>query len=45
MTPPTRALSTLAFLTLLFIAFVMGANHVAARLAFNHGVEQRQAHA
>ena len=39
MTPPTRALSTLAFLTLLFIAFVMGANHVAARLAFNHGVD------
>ncbi len=39
MTPPTRALSTLAFLTLLFIAFVMGANHVAARPAFNHGVD------
>ena len=39
MTTPTRALSTAAFLTLLLIAFVMGANHVAARLAFNHGVD------
>lgn len=34
-----RALSGLAFATLLFIAFVMGANHVAARLAFDHGVD------
>ena len=39
MTTPTRALSTAAFLTLLLIAAVMGANHVAARLAFNHGVD------
>jgi drug/metabolite transporter (DMT)-like permease len=38
-TTPTRALSTAAFLTLLLIAAVMGANHVAARLAFNHGVD------
>ena len=39
MNSPPRALSTLAFLTLLFIALMMGANHVAARLAFNHGVD------
>ncbi len=39
MTAPTRALSTLAFLTLLLIALLMGANHVAARMAFNHGVD------
>lgn len=32
-----RALSALAFATLLLIALMMGANHVAARLAFNHG--------
>lgn len=32
------ALSATAFLTLLLIALMMGANHVAARLAFNHGV-------
>lgn len=37
--PPTRALSGLAFATLLSIAFVFGANHVAARLAFDHGVD------
>lgn len=34
-----RRLSTTAFLTLLLIALMMGANHVAARLAFNHGVD------
>lgn len=28
-----------AFATLLLIAFMMGANHVAARTAFNHGVD------
>ncbi len=41
MTPsPSRtALSATAFLTLLLIALMMGANHVAARLAFNHGVD------
>jgi drug/metabolite transporter (DMT)-like permease len=37
--PPARALSLAAFGTLLLIALVMGANHVAARLAFNHGVD------
>ncbi len=39
MTPPTRTLSGTAFATLLLIALMMGANHVAARLAFNHGVD------
>lgn len=34
-----RALSATAFATLLLIALVMGANHVAARVAFNHGVD------
>ena len=34
-----RALSGAAFATLLLIALMMGANHVAARLAFNHGVD------
>ena len=38
-TPPTRKLSATAFATLLLIALMMGANHVAARLAFNHGVD------
>jgi drug/metabolite transporter (DMT)-like permease len=33
------ALTTTAFATLLLIAFMMGANHVAARLAFDHGVD------
>ncbi|MBT9489116.1 MAG: DMT family transporter [Rubrivivax sp.] len=32
-------LSTAAFATLLLIALMMGANHVAARLAFDHGVD------
>ncbi|MFW2357162.1 DMT family transporter [Hydrogenophaga sp.] len=35
---PTASLSTSAFATLLLIAFMMGANHVAARLAFDNGV-------
>ena len=39
MAPPARKLSATAFATLLLIAFMMGANHVAARLAFNHGVD------
>lgn len=39
MSAPTRALSTAALATLLLIAFVMAANHVAARLAFDHGVD------
>jgi drug/metabolite transporter (DMT)-like permease len=35
----TRALSSTAFATLLLIALMMGANHVAARVAFNNGVD------
>lgn len=34
-----RPLSGSAFATLLLIASMMGANHVAARLAFDHGVD------
>lgn len=37
-TSTTPGLSTTAFATLLLIAFMMGANHVAARLAFDSGV-------
>jgi len=37
--PNTRAISGAAFATLLLIALMMGANHVAARIAFNHGVD------
>lgn len=33
------ALTRAAFATLLLVAFMMGANHVAARLAFDHGVD------
>ena len=36
---PAPALNRAAFATLLLIAFMMGANHVAARVAFNHGVD------
>ena len=38
---PSRpaALPAAAFATLLLIAFVMGANHVAARVAFDHGTD------
>jgi len=36
---PARALSAAAFATLLLIALVMGANHVAARIAFDNGVD------
>ena len=39
MTPLARPLSASAFGTLLLIATMMGANHVAARLAFNHGLD------
>ena len=39
MNPPVRALSAGAFATLLLIALMMGANHVAARIAFNNGVD------
>ena len=35
--PP--GLTGAAFATLLLIAFMMGANHVAARTAFNHGLD------
>ena len=35
----SRALTGTAFATLLLIALMMGANHVAARIAFNHGVD------
>ncbi len=37
MNAPAR-LTLTGFATLLLIAFMMGANHVAARFAFNHGV-------
>ena len=36
---PAKAISGTAFATLLLIALMMGANHVAARVAFNHGVD------
>jgi drug/metabolite transporter (DMT)-like permease len=39
MTSSTKALSGTAFATLLLVAAMMGANHVAARLAFDHGVD------
>ncbi len=39
MSSPARALSATAFATLLLIALMMGANHVAARIAFNNGVD------
>lgn len=35
----STALSGTAFATLLLIAFMMGANHVAARMAFDHGLD------
>ena len=38
-TTATTALTTTAFATLLLVAFMMAANHVAARLAFDHGVD------
>ena len=38
-TAAVRALSMTAFVTLLLIALIMGANHVAARIAFNHGAD------
>ncbi len=37
--PPGERLPVGAFATLLLIAFMMGANHVAARLAFEHGLD------
>jgi drug/metabolite transporter (DMT)-like permease len=36
---PAAALPLAAFATLLLIALLMGANHVAARVAFDHGVD------
>ena len=39
MAAESKALSGAAFATLLLIALMMGANHVAARFAFNHGVD------
>ena len=36
---PGATLTRAAFATLLLIAFMMGANHVAARVAFNNGVD------
>lgn len=36
---PAKALTGTAFATLLVIALVMGANHVAARIAFDNGVD------
>lgn len=39
MTIASRALPLAAFATLLLIALMMGANHVAARIAFDHGVD------
>ena len=39
MTSPTRHLSTGAFVTLLLVALLFGANHVAARFAFDAGVD------
>ena len=38
-TTPGLPLSRAAFATLLLIALMMGANHVAARVAFNHGLD------
>jgi drug/metabolite transporter (DMT)-like permease len=37
--PGLAPLSRTAFLTLLLVALMMGANHVAARVAFDHGVD------
>ncbi|MFZ5565718.1 MAG: DMT family transporter [Pseudomonadota bacterium] len=39
MSPASSAPSRAAFFTLLFTACLFGANHVAARLAFNHGLD------
>jgi drug/metabolite transporter (DMT)-like permease len=39
MSVPAKAISGTAFATLLLIALMMGANHVAARIAFNHGAD------
>lgn len=36
---PKSELTRTAFATLLLVGFIMGANHVAARIAFNHGLD------
>ena len=38
-TKAPSGLTAVAFATLLLTAFMMGANHVAARTAFNHGLD------
>ncbi len=38
MTTPAKAVNLLAFFTMLLVALMMGSNHVAARLAFDHGL-------
>ncbi len=38
MTTPTKAVNLLAFFTMLLVALMMGSNHVAARLSFDHGL-------
>jgi drug/metabolite transporter (DMT)-like permease len=35
----SSSISALAFLTLMLVALLMGSNHVAARIAFNHGLD------
>jgi drug/metabolite transporter (DMT)-like permease len=37
--PSAKALSVTSFATLLLIALMMGGNHIAARIAFNNGVD------
>ena len=37
--PSPSGMTAAAFATLLLTAFMMGANHVAARIAFNHGLD------
>lgn len=39
MSNPQRAVSGKAFATLLMVACLFAANHIAARIAFNHGVD------
>ena len=34
-----NSISLAAFLSLMLVAFLMGSNHVAARIAFNHGLD------
>ena len=39
MSSQSKTLTGMAFATLLLVALMMGANHVAARFAFNNGVD------